>query len=162
MDGNVVFMIREGITGKVLETTASGTDSASIFITAGSIAEAMELLPEAEAAAAEAMANWKPEKKAEDEKPQEHYQAYTATSIEEMDEIAKAYEETAAGQKLLKSIEQAKKFIFKHRKSDLKYAQIDYLANKHHNNFINGSFELAALYFRRGYNLGKAEAKKKK
>ena len=159
MDGNVVFMIREGITGKVLETTASGTDTANIFITAGSIAEAMDLLPEAETAAVEAMANWRPEEQAE-EKTQEHYRV-EGYSNEKMDEAVKKYEESPAGKQFVKSIERAREFVFKHKKGSFLYSQIDYLVNKHHNSFIEGCFDIFALSYRRGYMQGKKAAKKK-
>ena len=89
---------------------------------------------------------------------QRHYYVMSL-SIEEMQEAAKEYEESPEGQRFTKSIENAVEFTFKHCKGGLCATQLNYLANKHYNNLINGSFDLMALAYRRGYMNGKATAK---
>lgn len=77
-----------------------------------------------------------------------------------MQEAAKEYEESPAGRRFVKTIENAKKFTLKHSKGSLHTMQLNYLVNKHDNSLLNGSFDLTALAYRTGYNAGKAAAKK--
>ena len=86
-----------------------------------------------------------------------HYVSYSK-SIEEMEAEAENYENVPAGRKLVSSIENAKDFYFKHSKGGLTVSQIGYLANKHKNSLLNGSMDIIALSYRRGYLDGKANS----
>ena len=90
---------------------------------------------------------------------QKHYYDMSR-SIEEMQEAAAAYEASPEGKRFIKSIENAIEFTFKHSNGGLTVTQLNYLANKHCNSLLNGSFDLTALAYRRGYMNGKAAAKK--
>lgn len=157
MKMTVLFLIETGNAQKV-EAAAFSNETANIYITAADLQEAAALLPQGQELAVAAMKDWKPEEQPVEE-PQQHY--YTISrSIEEMDEAAQAYEESPEGKRFLKVIESAKEFTFKHSKGGLLCTQVAYLANKHYNSLLNGSFDLTALAYRRGYMNGKAAAKK--
>lgn len=161
MKYTVLMMIEDGRQDTV-EASAFSKESANIYIYAGSWQQAQELLPQGQDLAAEACRNWKPEDAQPEEEPakdQKHYVCYKR-SIEEMQEAAQEYEESPEGQRFTKSIENAKQFTFKHSKGGLYMMQLNYLANKHCNSLLNGSFDLTALAYRRGYMNGKAAAKK--
>lgn len=161
MKYTVLMMIEDGRQDTV-EASAFSKESANIYIYAGSWQQAQELLTQGQDLAAEACRNWKPEEVQPEEEPaqdQKHYVCYKR-SIEEMQEAAQEYEESPEGQRFTKSIENAKEFTLKHSKGGLYMMQLNYLANKHCNSLLNGSFDLTALAYRRGYMNGKAAAKK--
>lgn len=161
MKYTVLMMIEDGRQDTV-EASAFSKESANIYIYAGSWQQAQELLPQGQDLAAEACRNWKPEDVQQEEEPaqdQKHYYVMSR-SMEEMQEAAQAYEESPEGQRFTKSIENATEFTFKHSNGGLKVTQLAYLANKHYNSLLNGSFDLTALAYRRGYMNGKAAAKK--
>lgn len=161
MKYTVLMMIEDGRQDTV-EASAFSKESANIYIYAGSWQQAQELLTQGKDLAAEACRNWKPEDQPEEpakEEPKKHYY-YVSRSMEEMNEAAQAYEESPAGQRFTKRVDNAVAFYFKHSKGGLLCTQLDYLANKHYNSLLNGSIELSALAYRTGYNAGKAAAKK--
>lgn len=161
MKYTVLMMIEDGRQDTV-EASAFSKESANIYIYAGSWQQAQELLPQGQDLAAEACRNWKPEDAQPEEESaadQKHYY-YVSRSMEEMNEAAQAYEESPEGQRLLKRIENAKAFTLKHSKGGLRCLEMNYLANKHYNSLLNGSFDLIALSYRWGYMNGKAAAKK--
>ncbi len=158
MKMTVLFMIETGNAQKV-EAAAFSNETANIYITAADLQEAAALLPQGQELAVTAMKDWKPEEQPVEEEPQQHYYVMSR-SMEEMNERAQAYEESPEGKRFLKTIENAKEFTFKHSKGGLLCTQVDYLANKHYNSLLNGSFDLTALAYRRGYMNGKAAAKK--
>lgn len=162
---NVLVKIEDGNSQKV-DVEAFETDVAAIFVTADTLQNAQALISQAEGKALEAMKNWQPKEepaKEQDDKSQKHY-SISDKSIEEMDEDTKAFEETPAGKRFVKQIETSKAFCLKEckkrSKGGLHTGQISYLANKYHNNFINASFVLSALEYRRGYRDGQKAAKK--
>lgn len=160
MKQTVLFMLEDGNAQKV-EAQAFSKESANIYITAATMQEAHELLTQGEELARQAMQNWKPEDQPEEpakEEPKKHYY-YVSRSMEEMDERAAAFADTPAGKRFCKSIENAKAFTFKHSRGGLRCEEVDYLANLHYNSFLNGSFDIAALEYRRGYMQAKREAK---
>ena len=140
-----------------LQASACSNEGGNVIIKARTLQEAQELIGQGEEKLNEAMQTWKPEEEpATDPK---HY--YTIKrSMEEMDEAAKNYEDSAEGQRLLKRIEKAQAFRLKHSKGGLKCLELSYLANKCYNSFLNGCFNIAALEYMRGYIAGKKEAKK--
>jgi len=161
---NVLVKIEDGNSQKV-EVEAFGKDTAGIFVTADTLQNAQALISQAESTALEAMKNWQPKEepaKEQDDKSQKHY-SISDKSIEEMDEDTKAFEETPAGKRFVKQIETSKAFCFKEckkrPKGGLRTEQLIYLANRFHNNFLNASFVLSALEYRRGYMHGKKAAK---
>lgn len=146
---------------------AFSTESANIYITAGNMDKAQALLTTGRQQAEEAMASWTPEQEEAapapaDQKPQKHYVFYTGRSIEEMEEAALAYEDTTAGRRFVASIENAKQFYYKHSKGGLLMMQLRYLADIHRNSLLNGSMDLTALAYRRGYKEGQKKAAGKK
>ena len=84
-------------------------------------------------------------------------------SVEEMQEAAAAYEATPGGKRFAKSIENALQFTYTHGNNygGLTCGQLNYLADKHQNNLINGSFDIWALAYRIGYKDGVKASKKK-
>ena len=140
-----------------LQASACSNEGGNVIIKARTLQEAQELIGQGEEKLNEAMQTWKPEEEpATDPK---HY--YTIKrSMEEMDEAAKDYEDSPQGRRLLKRIDKAYEFMFKHSKGGLKCLEVNYLANKCYNSFFNGCFDIAALEYMRGYIAGKKEAKK--
>lgn len=141
--------------------------SANIYVTAATMDKAQALLTTGRQQAEEAMASWTPEQEEAapapaDQKPQKHYVFYTGRSIEEMEEAALAYEDTTAGRRFVASIENAKQFYYKHSKGGLLMMQLSYLADIHRNSLLNGSMDLTALAYRRGYKEGQKKAAGKK
>lgn len=158
----ILMMIKDGRQG-VVEASAFSKESASIYIYAGSWQQAQELLTQGQDLAAEACRNWNPEdvQQEEDSAQGQKHHVYYRRGIEEMQEAAQEYEESPKGQRFSKSIENAKQFTLKHSKDGCVCAmQLNYIANKYCNSLINGSFDLMALAYRRGYTNGKADAKK--
>lgn len=146
---------------------AFSTESANIYITAGNMDKAQALLTTGRQQAEEAMASWTPEQEKAapapaDQKPQKHYVFYTGKAIEDMDEEAAEYEDTTAGRRFMASINNARDFYFKHSKGGLLMTQLNYIANIHRNSLINGSMDLTALAYRRGYKEGQKKAAGKK
>ena len=137
---------------------ACSEDAASIVINASTLDEALTLLKGTSQEAEEAVKNYTPKPIEEPEEPKKHYY-YVNCSMEEMDERAAAFADTPAGKRFCKSIENAKAFTFKHSRGGLRCEEVDYLANLHYNSFLNGSFDIAALEYRRGYMQAKREAK---
>lgn len=154
----IITMIIEDGTQATVEATACSNEGGNVFITASTLQEAQALIAIGAAQLTEAIKDWQPveEVPAQDQK---HYVLHTS-SIEEMQEAAKEYEESPAGRRFVKTIEKAKKFMLKHSKGSLHTMQLNYLVNKHDNSLLNGSFDLTALAYRTGYNAGKAAAKK--
>lgn len=157
-----VLMMIEDERSQTVEAEAFSEESANIYISAGSWQQAQELLTQGQDLAAEACRNWKPEDVQPEEEPEQDQKNYydMSRSIEEMQEAAAAYEASPKGQRFTKSIENAIEFTFKHSNGGLTVTQLNYLANKHYNSLLNGSFDLTALAYRRGYMNGKAAAKK--
>ena len=157
-----ILLLIEDQNQKNVEAAAFSKDTANIYIYAATIQEAAELLPKGAELAAEAMKNWTPEAAVVDQpedKPVQHYVHYTY-SIEEMADAAEAYENTPAGQRFTKRLENARAFYYKHSKGGLLCSEVQYLAFKHQNGLINGGIDLSALAYRRGYRAGKEAAKK--
>lgn len=158
----IVTMIIEDGRQATVEAKACSNEGGTVFITASTLKEAQGLIAIGAAQLAEAITNWQPVEEEREEAPaadQKHYYVISR-SIEEMDEAAKDYEDSAEGQRLLKRIEKAQAFRFKHNKGGLKCLELNYLANKCYNSFLNGCFDMAALEYMRGYIAGKKEAKK--
>ena len=157
----IVTMIIEDGRQATVEAKACSNESGTVFITASTLKEAQGLIAIGAAQLAEAMKNWQPEEEQEEAPAadQKHYY-YIKRSIEEMNEAAQAYEESPAGQRFTKRVDNAVAFYFKHSKGGLLCTQLEYLENKHYNSLLNGSIDLSALAYRTGYNAGKAAAKK--
>lgn len=157
----IITMIIEDGRQATVEATACSNEGGNVFITASTLPEAQALIAIGAAQLTEAMNDWQPEEEQEEEptQDQKHYVCYKR-SIEEMQEAAQEYEESPEGQRFTKSVENAKEFTLKHSKGGLYMMQLNYLANKHCNSLLNGSFDLTALAYRRGYMNGKAAAKK--
>jgi len=157
----IITMIIEDGRQATVEATACSNEGGNVFITASTLPEAQALIATGAAQLTEAMKDWQPEEEQEEEPAadQKHYYVMSR-SMEEMQEAAQAYEESPEGQRFTKSIENATEFTFKHSNGGLKVTQLAYLANKHYNSLLNGSFDLTALAYRRGYMNGKAAAKK--
>lgn len=140
--------------------------SANIYVTAANMDKAQALLTTGRQQAEEAMASWTPEQEepapAPADQNQKHYVFYTGKSIEDMNEEASAYEDTPAGQRFIKRIDNARAFYFKHSKGGLLMSEVNYLANTHRNSLVNGSIDLTALAYRRGYREGQKKAAGKK
>ena len=149
-----------------LTVTAFSKNIANIYITAATMEKAQALLTTGRQQAEEAMASWTPEQEeaapAPADQKQKHYVFYTGKTIEDMNEEASAYEDTPAGQRFIKRIDNARAFYFKHNKGGLLMTELNYLANIHRNSLINGTIDLSALAYRRGYNKAKNERKTKK
>lgn len=146
---------------------AFSTESANIYVTAATMDKAQALLTTGRQQAEEAMASWTPEQEEAapapaDQKPQKHYVFYTGKDIEDMDEEAAEYEDTTAGRRFMASINNARDFYSKHSKGGLLMSEVNYLANIHHNSLVNGSIDLSALAYRRGYREGQKKAAGKK
>lgn len=146
---------------------AFSTESANIYVTAATMDKAQALLTTGRQQAEEAMASWTPEQEEAapapaDQKPQKHYVFYTGKAIEDMDEEAAEYEDTTAGRRFMASINNARDFYFKHSKGGLLITQLNYIANIHRNSLVNGSMDLTALAYRRGYMEGQKKAAGKK
>lgn len=156
----IITMIIEDEAQVTLQASACSNEGGNVFITARTLQEAQGLIATGAAQLAEAMKNWQPEEEQEEElaTDQKHY--YISRSMEEMNEAAQAYEESPAGQRFTKRVDNAVAFYFKHSKGGLLCTQLEYLANKHYNSLLNGSIDLSALAYRTGYNAGKAAAKK--
>ena len=158
----IVTMIIEDGRQATVEAKACSNEGGTVFITASTLKEAQGLIAVGTAQLAEAMTDWQPVEEELEEAPaadQKHYYVMSR-SIEEMNEAAQAYEESQAGQRFTKRVDNAVAFYFKHSKGGLLCTQLEYLANKHYNSLLNGSIYLSALAYRTGYNAGKAAAKK--
>lgn len=152
----------ENVTAK-----AFSTESANIYITAGNMDKAQALLITGRQQAEEAMLSWTPEQEEAapapaEQKPQKHYVLYTGKTIEDMNEEASAYEDTPAGQRFIKRIDNARAFYFKHSKGGLLVSEMNYLANIHRNSLVNGRLDLIALFYKRGFTDGKAALEKRR
>ena len=85
----------------------------------------------------------------------------SARTVEQMAADKAAFENSPEGQNFITKLKEARAFSDKHNKRDCLYtSQLEYLANKHQNNLINGSFDVAALYYMHGFKDGQAAAKK--
>lgn len=147
----IITMMIEDNNNPSTDVQAFSKNDSVIFITAKDTETALILLDKAQGKAEEACKNWEGEEQEQEPQEKQHY--YTITrSIEEMDERAKAYEETPEGKRFVKTIENAKQFTFKHSKGSLRCIEADYLANKHYNSLLNGIFDVTALAYRSGYN----------
>lgn len=157
----VVFFIEDQNPQKV-SVEAYSADAANIYIYASSLQEATELLPKGEKLAKQAMQDWIPddiEADPEEEIQEEHYRTYQI-SEERMKAAASDYENTPKGINFVKRLQNAREFYFKHSKRFPSFSEIVYLANKHSGNLINGSMDLIALSYKRGYMAGKKAASK--
>ena len=155
---NVLIKIEDG-NSQTVEVDAFGKDRATIFVTADTLQNAQALVIQAEDKALEAMKNWEPKEEPAEER-------VSRPAADPVMAEAKAYEKTPAGQRFIRQIENAKTFYHdkyrQHPRGGLGMKQMMYLTNKYRNNFINASFALSALEFRRGYMLGQKDAKAKK
>ena len=98
----------------------------------------------------------------EPEEPQKHYYC-SSKSMEECDEEAAAYEETPGGRIFKSRVRNALNFTLNaDTKCSITSGQVGYLANKHYNSFLNGSFDLYALGFKAGADYQKRKARAKK
>ena len=156
----IMLLIEEG-NAPAMTAEAHGKDEANVFIKAATLREAGDLLQTAEGTALEACRNWTETPRREEETL--HY-ITQKKSIEEMEADAAAYEQTPEGKRFQKILDNAKAFYYKRSKrgSGNDVTNINYLANKHRNSLVNGSFDLAALAYRQGYNAAKRDAQKGK
>ena len=139
---------------------AFSKDSANMHITAPTMQDAIRLFENAEQDMQDACDNWQysePEEPEETE-PSKHYVVYNM-SIEEMDDYAAEYEDSAKGKKLVKRLNKAWDFFGKHNTGGLKATELTYIAYKHHNSLLNGSIDLYTCGFMQGYNTCKNELK---
>lgn len=153
MTYTVIFLVENGSSQKI-EVSATGKDAASIVITAASLQEAVTLLPEGEAAALDAIQAWTQPAQAPEQ--QTHF-LVSGRTIEDMAAGAENYENSQTGQRFIRTLANAKAFSKKHQAGGcIGATQLYYLANKHQNSLINGSADLIALAYRKGYKDGKA------
>ena len=160
---NTFFITIEANKESKVTVQAHSKTTASVFITAADLEAAQALMTSGNKMAEDAMAAWTPEQ-ADASRPdpeQQHYYVYTGRSVEEMDRAVAAYEKSAKGQRFVKCLENARTFYWKHSKRGLLVTQMGYLANLHHNSMLDGSIDLAALAYRRGYRDGQKAARNK-
>lgn len=88
----------------------------------------------------------------------------SARTVERMAADRAAFEATPKGQRFIHMLETAKAFRIKHmgRSRGLLVEELDYLANKHENSLFNSFFDIEAITYRRAYQQGYKDAKKKK
>lgn len=161
MGKQIVTLIIEDGRKASREVQACSKEDANLFITAPTLQTALTLLnaTSTEKELLEAMQDWKPAPE-EPEIEQKHY--YTmAISMEEMDEKAAEYEGTYNGRRFMASVENSMQFYFKHGTGygGISCTQLDYLANKHYNSLLNGSFDIFALGYRCGYKDAQKKAR---
>lgn len=154
--------IEEGHEKKV--TVHPGQDQYVILIDADNMQEALNLIPDADKQAEQAVKDYKPAEPMEEEPAEEQKHYYKCSkSIEEMQAWAKEYEATKEGKRFIKQIENSLEFEHKHStgKRGLHCLQLYYLACKHYNCLINGCFDLYALAYRDGFREGQQALTKK-
>lgn len=148
----------------------------SIFVSGKHLDEIGDILRSAEADILESCQNWTENKEpdhieimgagtgkdpeTEEGEISEHY-TVNERSDEEMDRNAASYENTPGGQRFIKSIENARKYLANNGKIGIFADQLYYLANKYHNNLINGCYDIMALVYRQAYKKGLEEGLKK-
>ena len=94
------------------------------------------------------------------EEPKHYY--CSNRSKEESDAFTIEYETTPGGKGFAKRLEKSVDFLKKAKACSLTCAQVNYLADKHYNNFLNGSFDLYALGFKAGADYQKRKARVEK
>ena len=147
-----VIMTEEGNASSI-EADATGEHGATLVIKAGSIAEATELLPEAEKEARKAMRNYTPIKKSQEMDPREKNQR-------EMD----AYEQTDGGKRFLKEIRNANVFGLRDAtaKRQLTASQFDYIYHLSKKDPMDALIIMYRLGFKRGHDWAEKKNSKAK
>lgn len=80
-------------------------------------------------------------------------------SVEQMEREAAAFEKSTTGQQFKRRIQKAIDFEDEHLREGLTVGQVDYIANKHKNNLLNGCTDLLALGYMQGYKEAIEDAK---
>lgn len=139
-----------------IDIEAISKSGAMVFITIADAKDALPYLEKGKEAALEAISAWVP-KELEDpqQKTREHF-VYCSKSVEKMDADAEEFKASNAGQRFERKLENARNFTLSHDGGrGLFSSEIMYLSDKHHNNFINGCFDVFSLGYRYGFNRGK-------
>lgn len=162
MKHTIVMIIEDGNLQKV-EACAFSKNSANIYIYAGSFLQAQNLLQQGKELATQAVQNWKPEDTQNEAPALDPKQFYVnKSSYEENQKAAQEYESSLEGKRFIKRLEEAKKFLFRQGKNCIYIQQLNYLSSKYFNNLIDGSLDLIALAYKKGYTDGKTATKKRK
>lgn len=159
----IYFLCVEDENSRTVTAVASGKDKAKIYIDADNLQEALNMIPEGEALAEQALQNWTPKEADAPAADQTQKTIYAPNrSMEEMNRAAAEYESTDKGKRFTASIDKANLFYWKHSNGTggLQCEQLNYLANKHYNSLLNGSWDLFTLAYRQGYKQGLKEGKK--
>lgn len=133
---------------------ALSKEDAAIFITAPTMPEALELIPEGEALAAAACENWKPEE-GKEEARQDPKQA--------RQERMQYFESSGHGKRFLRSMELSKDFIGKKNGCGLLADEVFYLLDKTEKtgHLVQTIFDVYCLAFRKGYTTAQKHIKEK-
>ena len=150
----VHFIVEPGQECSV-EARAISKDKAGIFITAPNMQAAQALVERGEQLAKDALQTWEPVK---EETTQEHYWLPPITE-EQAERQLTDYEQTAAGSRMTKAVENAAAFTSKKDKKGLLINQIAYFALVAYKAGIYEAMSKMYMYaFRKGYNRAKREA----
>lgn len=142
---------------------ALSKEDAAIFITAASMPEALDLIPEGEALAAAACGVWEPIVCSGDAEAAALPTHRTApVSIEEGQNYMREFEATTAGARFVKGIKKAADFTYSHEKLGMNVQQLYYLANMAWSYDTIGALAKAYCYaYRRGFMDAKKKGGKK-
>lgn len=129
---------------------ALSKENAAIFITAPTMPDALELIPEGEALAAAACENWKPEEARQDPR-------------KERQERMHYFESSGHGKRFLRSMELSKDFIGKKNGCSLLADEVFYLLDKTEKtgHLVQTIFDVYCLAFRKGYTTAQKHIKEK-
>ena len=159
MDNYVIsFLIRDGITPQA-QAQAHSRNSANIFITATTLQEAKDLLPEGEALALKLMNEWTPGTGPQDEQKTGKHYAINHIAEEDLDECIEEYTHTARGRRFLDRCEKARAFRKKKEGGTLRTSEFKYIYALANKNLWEGLTIIYDIAFRMGYNKAIAERK---
>ena len=149
----ILTMIIEDGNKASKEVNAFSKDSATVFIKAQTLQEALPLLEEGMEEAGKLCTIWEPteQEQEQEEKPQKHY-ALKRVAQEDIQEYLEEYAATTKGRNFIKSLEKAKTFRQKRDCGGLVVSQFNYLLMLTEKNTFDGLLAMYDLSYRRGYN----------
>lgn len=101
----------------------------------------------------------KPQEEETAQKPEKHFRVIQK-AVEDMEEEARSFEESDQGKRFLKRLATARDRFDRYNNHGLKFSQLNYLANKHKDSFINASFDDYVLAFDMGVQYEKNRKRK--
>lgn len=153
----VNFIVEPGQECSV-EAKAYSKDKAGIFITAPDMQTAQGMVKQGEQMARDALEAWEPVKEKPAERTAEHYILPPVTQEQAGRDLSE-YEQTAAGSRMRKSIDNAAAFTAKKDKSPLRFNNVLYFALLSYKEGIYDAITKMYMYaFRKGYNSAKRGA----